>query len=68
MMTPLKFLPIEEFEKQQKSIDKSKALALKDFISEIKINAIDSKRKAKALKEKGNAEFLIKKYVEAEKC
>ena len=67
VMTPFNFLPIKEFEKQQKSIDLDKFLATKESMIKITTDVIDSKTKAKALKKKGNAAFEKKKYVEAEK-
>ena len=64
--TPLKFLPIEEFEKRQKSI-KTKNLALTD-LNMIKQRSDEKKIEAKALKDQGNQFFKNKKYIEAEQC
>ena len=64
--TPLKFLPVEEFEKRQKSI-KPKHLALTD-INVIKQRSDEKKTEAKALKDQGNQFFKEKKYIEAEQC
>ena len=66
VMTPFKFLPIKEFEMQQKSVDLKTVLALKDSMTKITTDVIDGKRKAKELKEKGNAAFQRKTYVQAE--
>lgn len=67
-MTPFQFLPIEEFEKQQKSMNTETGLALQDSMMKKKTNIIKKRRKAKELKEKGNVEFEQKRYTEAEKC
>ena len=64
--TPLKFLPVEEFEKSQKSIE-TKNLALTD-LSTIKQRSDEKKSGAKALKDQGNQFFMDKKYTEAEQC
>ena len=64
--TPLKFLPVEEFEKRQKSI-KPKNLALTD-INMIKKRSDEKKAEAEALKDRGNQFFKDKKYIEAEQC
>ena len=64
--TPLKFLPVEEFEKRQKSI-KPKSLALSDIIT-IKQRSDQKKAQAEALKNKGNHLFKNKIYIEAEQC
>ena len=64
--TPLKFLPVEEFEKRQKSI-KTKNLALTD-VTKIKQRSDEQKAEAKALKNQGNQFFKERKYIEAEKC
>ena len=65
--TPLKFLPMEEFEKRQKSIQ-SNYLALTDGVTNLKLKSYEKKIKAKALKEQGNQLFKNKKYAEAEQC
>ena len=44
------------------------ALALKDSMMEKEADIIKKRKKAKELKDKGNAEFEQKKYAEAEKC
>ena len=64
VVTPLKFLPIKDFEKQQKSID-SKTSPMKSMMAVETI--IAKKIKAKELKEIGNKAFNKKKYDEAEK-
>ena len=64
--TPLKFLPVEEFEKRQKSI-KTKNLALTD-VAKIKQRSHEKKAEAKALKDQGNQFFKEKNYIEAENC
>ena len=63
-MTPLEFLSIEEFEKRQKSMDSNTVMALEASMA--KVSAMINTKKAKELKEKGNAAFSVKKYVEAE--
>jgi len=65
-LTPMKFLPIEEFEKRQKSIDPSKTLALMSSMTKITSTVIENKKKAKILKELGNTALKKKKYDEAE--
>ena len=64
----MKFLPIKEFEKRQKSIDSNSTLALMNSMSTIKSKVIAQKKQALELKEKGNAAFGNKKFEEAEKC
>ena len=66
----MKFLPIKEFEKRQKSIDQDTQLALMASMMTIDSNVdaqLKKKREAKELKEKGNAAVKKKKYAEAEK-
>ena len=65
-LTPMKFLPIEEFEKRQKSIDPSKTLALMSSMTKITSTVIENKKKAKILKELGNTALKRKEYDEAE--
>merc|ERR1719204_1513749 len=67
-VTPLKFLPPEEFQKRQKSIDADRKLAIMSSISKIATEVIEKKIKARNLKEKGNVAFMEKKFEEAEKC
>ena len=67
-MTPLKFLPPEDFQKRQKSIDSDKKLAIMASIPKIATQIIDKKIKAKDLKEKGNVAFMKKKFDVAERC
>ena len=66
-ITPLKFLPIKEFEKKQKSFDTNDILALDDLMMAKASAVINSKNIAKQLKEIGNKVFGEKKYAEAEK-
>ena len=49
-VTPMKFLPIEEFKKRQKSIDPSKTLALLSSMATTIPKVIENKKKAKILK------------------
>merc|ERR1719204_582992 len=67
-VTPLKFLPPEEFQKRQKSIDSDRKLAIMSSIPKIATEVIEKKIKAMDLKEKGDVAFMIKKFAEAEKC
>ena len=67
-MTPLKFLPPEEFQKRQKSIDDDRKLAIMSSIPRKAAEVIEKKIKARELKEKGNVAFMIKKFEEAERC
>jgi len=67
-VTPMKFLPIKDFEKQQKSIDFKTTVALMNSMMSVKSEIIEKKIKAKELKESGNKLFSKKKYDEAEKC
>ena len=67
-VTPLKFLPPEEFQKRQKSIDADRKLAIMSSIPKIATEVIEKKFKARELKEKGNVSFMKKKFEEAEKC
>ena len=68
-MTPLKFLPIKEFEKRQKSIDQNTKLALMpENLMKIKTDVIAKKKKAKELKEMGNAAFQEEQFEVAEDC
>ena len=62
VLTPLKFLPIKEFEKQQKSIETRNFFALEGSIMKMTTDVINSKCKAKGLKERGNALFQGKEY------
>ena len=63
---PLKFLPIKEFEKQQKSIDPSTTLALMNSMQKF-TEVFEKKVKANELKQKGNTAFHKKKYLDAER-
>ena len=65
-MTPMKFLPVEDFEKRQKSIDQNTTIALISSLARVD-QVIENKKKALELKEKGNILFKKKKYDEAEK-
>ena len=65
-MLPLKFLPIIEFEKRMKSMDKSITLELMDSMHH-KIHVFGQKEKAKQFKEKGNEAYNKKQYEKAEK-
>ena len=67
-VTPLKFLPPEEFQKRQKSIDSDRKLAIMSSIPKIATEVIEKKIKARDLTEKGDIAFMIKKFEEAEKC
>ena len=64
--TPLKFLPVEEFEKRRKSIQ-TKSLALTDIIQRKK-RSDEKKAEAKTLEDQGNQFFKKKRYIEAEQC
>ena len=68
-MTPLKLLPIKEFENRQKSIgetvDQTSTPRLMKSMETTKIEVFARKKKAKELKEKGNASFAKKRYEEA---
>ena len=63
----MKFLPIEDFKKRQKSIDSSKTLALMSSMTTTISKVIENKKKAKILKELGNTAMKKKEYDEAEK-
>ena len=65
-MTPMKFLPVKDFEKRQKSIDQNTTLALMSSLARVD-QVIENKKKALELKEKGNDFFKKKKYEQAEK-
>ena len=65
-VTPLKFLPVKEFEKQQKSIDLDTTPALMNSAETKHLGIIQKKQLAKELKENGNKRFRQKKYNEAE--
>ena len=67
-VTPMKFLPIKDFEKRQKAIDLQTTLALMTSMMTIKSEIIEKKMKAKELKDTGNKAFGRKKYEDAEKC
>ena len=67
-VTPLKFLPPEEFQKRQKSIDSDRKLAIMASIPKKATEVIEKKIKARALKEKGNIAFAKKKFEDAERC
>ena len=67
-VTPLKFLPPEEFQKRQKAIDSDKKLTIMASIPKTAAEVIEKKTKARELKEKGNIAFVKKKFEEAEKC
>ena len=66
-MTPMKFLPVKEFEKRQKSIDQNTRLALMNSLARVD-QLIENKKKALEFKERGNTLFKKKKYEEAEEC
>ena len=63
--TPVKFLPIKEFEKRQKSFDSHSTLALMNSTT-TKLKVIEKKNQAIELKNKGNIAFSKKKFEEAE--
>ena len=67
-MTPLRFLPPEEFQKRQKAIDSARKLATIASIPKTTTEVIEKKIKARDLKEKGNVAFMKKKFEEAERC
>ena len=67
-VTPLKFLPPEEFQKRQKSIDPDRKLAIMASMQKRATEVIEKKIKARDLKEKGNVAFMKKKFEEAERC
>ena len=56
----MKFLPIKEFEKRQKSIDESSRLALMSTRMKIKTDAIQKKKKAldRVITKEVNCEFF----------
>ena len=66
VMTPMKFLPVKDFEKRQKSVDQNTTLALMSSLARVD-QVIENKKKALELKEKGNDFFKKKKYEQAEK-
>ena len=66
-VTPLKFLPPEEFQKRQKSIDTDRKLAIMASIPKKATEVIEKKIKARGLKEKGNIAFAKKKFEDAER-
>ena len=66
-VTPLKFLPPEEFKKRQKSINPDRKLAITASNLKTEKEFIEKKIRARDLKVKGNAAFMKKKYEEAEK-
>ena len=65
-VTPMKFLPIKDFEKRQKAIDLNTNLALMNSMINIKSQVIKKKIKAKELKETGNKAFGKQKFEDAE--
>ena len=64
--TPVKFLPIKEFEKRQKSFDSHSNLALMNSMLDTKSKVIENKKQAIELKKQGNFAFSKKKFAEAE--
>ena len=46
-VTPMKFLPIKEFESRQKSIDPNSKLALMSSMMKVKNETIEKKKRAK---------------------
>ena len=62
----MKFLPPEEFQRRQKSIDSNKQQAIMASIPKISKEVVENKIKARELKEKGNAAFKKRKFEEAE--
>ena len=68
-VTPLKLLPVKEFENRQKSVgnnvDTTSTLRLMKSMETTKIEVFAKKQKAKELKEKGNTSFAKKRYDEA---
>ena len=65
-MTPLKLLPLKEFQNRQKSIETVESLAITASMMSIKSESDEKKKKAKECKENGNKSFQKKKYEEAE--
>ena len=69
-VTPLKLLPVKEFENRQKSVgnnvDTTSTLRLMKSMETTKIEVFAKKQKAKELKEKGNTSFAKKRYEEAQ--
>ena len=61
----MKFLPIDEFEKQQKSAHSITTFSLTNSIRKF-TEVIEKKKKANKLKQKGNTAFHKKKYLDAE--
>jgi len=66
-VTPLKFLPPEEFQKWQKSIDSDKKAIMASNPKTV-TEVIQKKINARKLKEKGNVAFMKKKFEDAERC
>ena len=62
----MKFLPPEEFQRRQKSIDSNKQQAIMASIPKISKEVVANKMKARELKEIGNTAFKERKYEEAE--
>jgi len=60
-VTPLRFLPPEEFQKRQKAIDSDRKLTIMASIPKTAAEVIEKKTKARELKEKGNIAFMKKK-------
>ena len=65
-VTPLKLLPLKEFQNRQKSIETVESLAITASMMSIKSESDEKKKKAKECKENGNKSFQKKKYEEAE--
>ena len=65
-VTPLKFLPVKEFEKQQKSTDLDSTPALMRSAETKHFGFIQKKQLAKELKDNGNKKFKQNKYKDAE--
>jgi len=66
-VTPMKFLPMKEFEKRHKTIDSNRTLAIMNSMMTKTYDVIDKKKKALKLKEIGNDVFKKKDYENAEK-
>ena len=62
----MKFLPPEEFKKRQTSLDSNKQQAIMASIPKISKEVVETRIKARELKEKGNAAFKKRKFEEAE--
>ena len=65
-MTPLKLLPITEFENRRKSVDELYTHEMMIMMQNDRLEVLEKKKYSTELKEKGNAAFAKKRYIEAE--